>query len=208
MMRIKGINFGKKITYKFKCWSHQMDSSACSFKSLSEAKLKEVVWDTLQQQITLADSLEKCIQKYSRTEKAICQKKFLDSEMNTARQKMNRAKRLYDSLYQNYVEKLVTEQEYSELRQKYRADMEQAKAFLERLEQQIQARSNQTVQNIWITSFQRFREETELTEEMTHTLIKRIEVDAENHISVTLRYQDEYLALSAFLKAEGKAVSV
>ena len=41
---------------------------------------------------------------------------------------------------------------------------------------------------------------------MAHALIERVEVDAENHVSVILRYRDEYRALLQLLKAEGEAV--
>ena len=55
---------------------------------------------------------------------------------------------LYDSLYQNYVDKLMTEREYADMKRKYRADMERAKARLAELEQRKQDRRSQTTQNI------------------------------------------------------------
>lgn len=41
---------------------------------------------------------------------------------------------------------------------------------------------------------------------MAHALIDRVEVDADNRISITLRYRDEYRALLRLLEAEGEAV--
>ena len=46
-----------------------------------------------------------------------------------------------------------------------------------------------------------------MTEDMVHALIERIEVDGANHVSVTLRYQDEYRALVQLLEESGEAVS-
>ena len=111
---------------------------------------------------------------------------------------------LYDSLYQNYVDKLMTEREYADMKRKYRADMERAKARLAELEQRKQDRRSQTTQNIWLTTYSRFRDETELTEEMTHALIECVEIGAGKQISVTLRYRDEYRALAALLITEGQ----
>ena len=48
-----------------------------------------------------------------------------------------------------------------------------------------------------------FREEQALTADMAHALIERVEIDAENHVSITLRYRDEYNALLRLLAAEG-----
>ena len=42
---------------------------------------------------------------------------------------------------------------------------------------------------------------------MAHALIERVEIDADNHIKIALRYRDEYNALVQLLAAEGKAVS-
>ena len=42
---------------------------------------------------------------------------------------------------------------------------------------------------------------------MAHALIDRVEVDADNHISIALRYRDEYRSLLQLLAAEGEAVS-
>ena len=42
---------------------------------------------------------------------------------------------------------------------------------------------------------------------MAHALIERVEVDAENHVSITLRYRDEYRALLQLLETEREALS-
>ena len=41
---------------------------------------------------------------------------------------------------------------------------------------------------------------------LLYALIERVEIDAENHVSITLRYRDEYNALLRLLAAEGEAV--
>ena len=45
-----------------------------------------------------------------------------------------------------------------------------------------------------------------MTEEMAHALIERVEIDADSHVSVTLRFRDEYRALIVLLTANGEAV--
>ena len=128
-------------------------------------------------------------------------------EIAGEKQALDRATMLYDSLYQNYVDKLMSEQEYTEMKQKYRSDMDRAKVRLETLEQQQKESRHQTTENPWLTACIQYQQETELTEAMAHALIERVEVDAENHVSVTLRYRDEYRALLQLLEAEGEAVS-
>ena len=80
------------------------------------------------------------------------------------------------------------------MKRQYRADMEKAKARLDEVNRQLQSERKIT-QNPWLSAFIGFRGKTELTEEMVHSLVERIEVDAENHISIHLRYRDEYSAI-------------
>ena len=115
---------------------------------------------------------------------------------------------LYDSLYQNYADKLMTEQEYTEMKRQYRSDMERAQARLEELEQRQRDERQRTTENPWLTACDQFKEETALTEAMAHALIERVEIDAENRVSITLRYRDEYNSLLRLLAAAGEAVPV
>ena len=205
MMRRKETFRGTRLHYTYVCRSHIEDPDSCPTGGFRETDLKAVVWTAIQHEIALTEDLAAALaQQYDNSSDAASRKQAEDREITAAIWAQQRASMLYDSLYQNYVDKLMTEQEYTEMKRKYRADMERAKARLAELEQRKQDRRSQTVQNIWLTTYSRFRDETELTEEMTHALLERVEIGAGRQISVTLRYQDEYHALAEFLNAEGQ----
>ena len=207
LVRYKSVtNKGTNRYYVYICPSHTADLASCPKKYLHEEKLKEILWDTLRQEIALASKMGKLAQAYSRSAKVLSREDTLKREIAAARQAVERANRLYDSLFQNYHDKLLTEREYTELRQQYQADGEAAEKRLEALERQRQDERQQTVENPWLTTCGRFRADTELTEDMAHALIDRVEVDADNRIYITLRYRDEYRALLRLLEAEGEAV--
>ena len=207
LVRYKSVtNKGTNRYYVYICPSHTADLASCPKKYLHEEKLKEILWDTLRQEIALAGKMGKLAQAYSRSAKVLSREDTLKREIAAARQAVERANRLYDSLFQNYHDKLLTEREYTELRQQYQADGEAAEKRLEALERQRQDERQQTVENPWLTTCGRFRADTELTEDMAHALIDRVEVDADNRIYITLRYRDEYRALLRLLEAEGEAV--
>lgn len=204
MMRRKETFRGTRLHYTYVCRSHIEDPDSCPTGGFRETDLKAVVWTAIQHEIALTEDLAAALaQQYDNSSDAASRKQAEDREITAAIRAQQRASMLYDSLYQNYVDKLMTEQEYIEMKRKYQADMERAKARLAELEQRKQDRRSQTVQNIWLTTYSRFRDETELTEEMTHALLERVEIGAGRQISVTLRYQDEYRALVEFLNAEG-----
>lgn len=205
MMRRKETFRGTRLHYTYVCRSHIEDPDSCPTGGFRETDLKAVVWTAIQHEIALTEDLAAALaQQYDNSSDAASRKQAEDREITAAIRAQQRASMLYDSLYQNYVDKLMTEQEYTEMKRKYRADMERAKARLAELEQRKQDRRSQTTQNIWLATYSRFRDETELTEEMTHALLERVEIGAGRQISVTLRYQDEYRALVEFLNAEGQ----
>ena len=200
-------NKGKNLYYVYICPSHAADPASCPKKYIHETQLKEILWDTLRREIALAGNMERLVREYGRSKKAVSREQTLEREAIAVQQALERASRLHDSLFQSYADNLMTEREYMEMKRQYRADMEQAKQRLEDVNQRRQATERQTAKNPWLASFQRYREETALTEEMTHALIERVEVDADNGVVITLRYRDEYRDLLQLLTEAGKAVS-
>lgn len=204
LMRYKSVTGkGKNRYYVYICPSHTANPKACPKKYLHEDKLKEMIWDVLQREMALAGNLENLVRQYSRSVNTVHQANTDHREIDSINQSIRRAEMLYDGLYQNYAERLITEQEYRKMKQQYQSDIERLKTRLAEITQREDEYKRKTTRNPWLTSCGRFRLETELTEEMVHALIERIEVDADDHISVTLRYQDEYRTLVRLLEAEG-----
>lgn len=208
MTRYKNVtNKGTHLYYSYICRTHASNPSSCPKKNLHETELIEILWDTLQREISLAGDLDKLVRRYSKSAMAVSQEAGVQRKVIAAKQALSRAKMLYDSLYPNYAAKLMSEQEYTEMKRQYRSDMECAQARLDALEQQQKEARRQTIDNPWLTACGRFKEEQTLTEDMAHALIERVEIDAKNHVEITLRYRDEYNALLRLLAAEGEVVS-
>ena len=203
MIRYKNVsaNCGHRY-YAYICRSHYENPESCPPKYLLEDKLFKILWDCLQQQIILAGDLSKQAKKYVRSPAVIDRKSELERSLSSAKQALSRYKRLHDSLYQNYVDGLMGELEYAEMKRQYQAEAERAQAQVEQLERQIADISAQTSSNPWLQNFTQFAVETELSEEMAHALIQRIEVDKDEYITIQLKYRDEYAELAALLDTE------
>lgn len=208
LVRYKNVtNKGTNLYYTFICPSHSRDPASCPKKSLHETELFQLLWNTLQNWINIAGELEKLVRQHNRSAKVSGQADSLAKEISAAQQALNRVKALHDSLYQNYVDKLMSEMEYVELREQYRAEIKAAEARLSSLEEEVEVQRRQTVQNPWLTTFTQFAGTSELTGDMAHALISRIEVDAENHVTVFMRYRNEYLALIRLLDLREEGLS-
>lgn len=207
MIRYKNVSEGcGNRYYSYICTTHAEDPAACPNKYLRETELKEILWDTLQSELALAGDVERLVQRHRRSAAAASREESLKREMEAVRRSLDRAAMLHDSLFQNYADKLMTEREYTEMRAQYRADMEKAETRLGELDRQRKDRQRQTTKNPWLTACGQYRQETELTEGMAHALIQRVEVDAENRVSIILRYRDEYETLLRLLREDGEAV--
>lgn len=125
----------------------------------------------------------------------------LKREASAAAQELKRARTLYDGLYPVYaVDRALTEQEYTRMRQEYRTRMEQAEKELESINGKIKERTRQMEENQWLKACSGFNGETGITEEMAHALLLRVEIGTDNSVSISLRWQDEYRKLAEFLE--------
>ena len=204
LVRYKQVIHGRRVQYSFICQTHSNDPASCPLKYLLEDDLKEILWETIQHEIALSDDMEKLAEQYSRTREASNREQTLRRDAAEAKKAYEKAEMFYESLYPHYVERMITEQDYLRMKRKYQDEMERAKARTDAAEELLREFHKETTENEWLAAFQKFRNAAELTEQMVHALIERVEVDAENHLTVTLRYRDEYFALIRRLN-DGKA---
>ena len=66
----------------------------------------------------------------------------MQGRLDAANKALKRYNNLYDSLYQNYVDKLMTEQEYVALKSRYKAEAEEAERLIEALTRGRQKKPN------------------------------------------------------------------
>lgn len=202
LVRYKSVSHGKKLWYTFICQTHTNDITSCPMKNIREDELIPVLMTAIQTQIALAADMEALVRRVNNTPKHGKQAADLQGKLEDAKRKLKRYNGLYDSLYQNYVDKLMTEQEYMTLKSRYKAEAEEAERLIEALTRQQTEESEHTPENRFLKAFGSFRGEDTLTKEMAHALIERIYVDGQNNVEIIFRYRDEYKALCTYL--EGK----
>ena len=205
LVRYKTAN-SSNLYYTYICQSHTDNPAACPKKYLHENQLKEMLWSTLKTELLLASGVETLASYYLTIPEVIDQRYAYESEIIAQKKVLSRTEMLYDSLFQNYADKLMTEQEYIEMRQQYRNDIEQAKIRLKELEAKYQEDRSIIAENPWLSACRPFYGISELTEDLAHTLIERVDVDSNNCISVVLRYQDKYNALLQILETDKSEV--
>ena len=175
----------------------------CPVVSIREEEVQEVLFAALQSQIQVAADLEDVVKRLNAEPKFRRQRSEAAAKLEAARRTLKRSQSLYDSLNQNYVEQLMTEQEYVTLKARYKAEAEEAERMIAALEQEQREGKIYTAENRFLTEFRTFMGADTLTKEMASALVERIYVDAGRNIDIRLRYRDEYMALLKFV--EGRA---
>lgn len=208
MSRYKNVtNKGKHRYYTFICRTHVADPMSCPNKNLHEDDLRRVVWERVQKEIALAGDLQEKARLHMKGRVGSSQVMELEQASIEAQKVLDKASSFSANLFRSYADGLLDEREYTEMKAQYQMEIAKAKSRLEELAGRREALKRQAKENPWACRFTRFSGETELTEQMTHELIERIEVDSYDHITITLRYRNEYQALLRFLAADGKGTS-
>ncbi len=202
LVRYKNVSHNKKLWYTFICQTHSNDITSCPKKNIREDALIPMLMQAIQTQIELAADMDELVRRVNSSPKHRKRTADLQGRLDNAKKALKRYNNLYDSLYQNYVDRLMTEQEYITLKSRYRAEAEEAERLIEALTRQQAEESEHTPENRFLTAFGSFKGEDTLTKEMAQALIERVYVDGSSNIEIIFRFRDEYRALCTYL--EGK----
>ena len=200
LVRYKNVSHEKKLWYTFICPTHTNDIGSCPLKNIREDALFPMLLQAIQTQIALAADMEAIVRRLNGSPKYKKQTATLQGKLDTAKKALMRYNSLYDSLYQSYVDQLMTEQEYMTLKRRYKAEAEEAERLIEALTRQQVAEAAHTPENPFLTAFGSFRDADALTREMAQALIQRVYVDGDSNIEIVFRYRDEYKELCTYLE--------
>ena len=202
LVRYKNVSHGKKLWYTFICQSHSNDPESCPYKNIREDELQELLLPAIRGQIQLATDMESMIKKINSSPTFKGNVSTLKGKLDTALRALKHCETLRDSLYQNYVEHIMTEQEYIAMKRRYTDETASHEARISELEHQQEVSKELTPDNRFLAVFGHYKDAPELTHDMVCALIDRVEVGNDNDVSITFRYRDEYKALSDYLRKE------
>lgn len=200
LVRYKNVSHEKKLWYTFICPTHANDIGSCPLKNIREDALFPMLLQAIQTQIALAADMEALVRRLNGSPKYKKQTATLQGRLDAAKRALKRCNGLYDSLYQSYVDQLMTEQEYMTLKRRYKAEAEEAERLIEALTCRQAAEAAHTPENPFLAAFGSFRGADALTKEMAQALIERVYVDGDSNIEIVFRYRDEYKELCTYLE--------
>lgn len=192
-----------QVWYKYICPAHASDPARCSFQGIKEQELLQAVFESIRMQVQLAGNMEKIVSLQKRNF-ARDERLQINSQLQKERMELEKIKRHKESLYDDYADNLMNEQDYLYAQARYREKETALQRHILELNTSLELYNKEEPQkNLWLKNTLRFRDVTELTREMACALIEKITVYHDMALRITFRFQDDFKKLQERL-FEGK----
>ncbi|MDR2023849.1 MAG: recombinase family protein [Hungatella sp.] len=199
LVRYKNVRENKRkkprfhVWYTYICPVHNTDLSRCSFLSIPERDLLEVVYGVIQTQILAAIEMEKLIKSMGQHTIAKTKRQQIQQRIQQTKDELVRIYRMRESLYDDYLGQLMSEKDYLYAQNRYKTREAELNALLGELTaQERKIRETSTDETPWLQAFLTFRDEPQITRKMVLELVDKVIVHSRTAVTVQLRFQDEY----------------
>lgn len=197
---------GKAYVY-YNCGNNKR-THQCSPHSFSEAKLAEIVFHAIHDQIEVALHLDRVL-RFIETLPQRDRKVFsYEAQMARLEEEIQRYKKLELGLYENFVEGIINKAEYTDFRENYRGLIEEKQNAMKRLKREQQEAAAMGSQNrAWVQVFAQYENVQELDRRILLALVDRIFIYEDKRVEIVFRYRDEFAwAMDTAKEYEGKAL--
>ncbi|MCM1988840.1 recombinase family protein [Oceanirhabdus seepicola] len=190
-----------KVSYYYLCSTyHDNGGYKCTKKYISEKDMIDAVYTSIGSMINIVTSIDNIISKANSSIRFQEEKDNLANEIKKVKSQIERCICLSSSLYDDYLDQLLTEQEYLYAKNKYEKDKDTLKDRLDELQLQKKKYDEiYTHENKWITAFRVFEDEKVLTKEIVTSLIETVELYSDRSIKVNFKFRDEYEELLNYI---------
>jgi DNA invertase Pin-like site-specific DNA recombinase len=189
---------GKYCDWVYLCRTNET-LKTCPQKYLHETDLYNAVYEAIRAEIQKSADIRGIIDKLNRESGHKSRLARFDAEIEEAERELKRIVSLRQAIYEDYATKIISASEYQFATEKYAADSERLQERLDAAKRdKSEFAENSTPINKWLAAFARFMDAKELTAEMAHTLIERVEVGNRDCVTITFKFRDEFAAIREY----------
>ena len=178
--------------YWFHCLTNsRVAKDTCKGVMMQETELIATVTAILEKELSVALGMSLPLFQLEARQKQ--KKDGLKSQMSVKRQEIEKQRRLIRGLYENFVQGILTSEEYFELKAGYEESITALSGDIEALEKEMDALDDQLVRyRAMEKDVKSLAQDHVLTAELIERLIERIEIDHERNIRVSFRFKSEF----------------
>jgi DNA invertase Pin-like site-specific DNA recombinase len=187
--------------YVFLCNVYEeVDKQACTPKPIKETNLTAALYACIRKEISIAVDMARIIADVQKQETFQNAQSALEMQIKNLQKKLEQNRRFRGSLREDYVDCILSEQDYSTMKVDYDEEKSKIQQELDRLvESKVRQENTLSPENKFIAEFKRFEKDGHLSAGMLSALVKRIDVYDDTRIEVTMRYRDEFEVLREYL---------
>jgi len=179
-------------TYWFHCLTNsRIAKDSCKGVMIQESELITMVTSILEKELSVALGMSLPLFQLEAKQKQ--EKDKLRAKMTAKRQEIEKKQRLIRGLYENFVQGILTSEEYFDMKADYEATISTLSSEMEQLEKGMDALDGQ------LAKYQEMEQDAKaltqdhvLTAELIGRLIDRIEIDYERNIHVKFRFKSTF----------------
>ena len=178
--------------YWFHCLTNsRVAKDTCKGVMMQETELIATITTILEKELSVALGMSLPLFQLEARQKQ--KKDGLKSQMSAKRQDIEKQRRLIRGLYENFVQGILTSEEYFELKAGYKESITVLSGDIEALEKGMDALDDQLVRyRAMEKDAKSLAQDHVLTAELIERLIDRIEIDHERNIRVSFRFKSEF----------------
>ena len=183
--------------YHFHCLTNsRVQQKGCKGVRMPETELIATVTSILEKELAVALGMSLPLFQLEARQKQ--EKDKLKAQMSTQRQEIEKKRLLIQGLYENFVQGILTGEEYFELKTGYEQSIHELCGGIEAIEKSMDVLDRQHIRYREMEKDAKsLAQDHVLTAELIERLIERIEIDHERNIHVMFRFKNEF---------QGKAV--
>lgn len=207
MARFKNVSSAGAVRYTFICrvYAENLSGQGCSLKCIGEPELTAAVFKDMQIRMVDAGRIEKLLKKLQGKTAFQARQNELEEQIKTLQKETARNTAYREGLFEDYAERMLTEQEYLSYKQKYDRNALDYNLKLVQLQREEETLSKRlSPQNEWLTALKKHRKDKVVTRKMVVELIHHINVTGYNEIEIVWNFQDELKQLFQAVKGVGK----
>lgn len=190
MIRRETSKNGKKYYY-YHCTTYK-NKYGCSAHLISEIKLKEIILSSVQMQVALLVKVCAILADINNLPLERLGMKATEKQMQELKEEIERYQNLKTKLYLDYVDKIVSKEEYKDLNDRFTDKQHTAEKVLEELMMKKERMLNlKTELCPWMESFKQYGKIESLDRKLMISLIDRIVVFSKDKIKIIFKHQDE-----------------
>ena len=191
---------GKNVYYACSTYKNR-SRLACSMHSIKHNRLEAAVLFAIQQQVHLAVSYSELVARINSAPIKKSQSFRLDDLINTKERELAKVTRYKQSLYQDWKDGEITQQEYRTMKADYEQQSQRLSDILVRLTAERAELANGVDQeHPALVAFMKFENIDSLSREILIELIDHIKVYENGNISVRFKFADELRKIAEYIE--------